>query len=137
MDKERLFPHLILWICSHLSTLASKNRVLFYLAAVTCLTWSACMTPCLAIAAERSRAQFFPAHWHRVDSWKTVWQWVALSPLTFFLTVFACFWEISPDFRFFCRFTIDLYIKIVVIVNAFFSVDKSSFFNKINRLRTK
>ena len=55
----------------------------------------------------------------------------------FFFAFFACFLEISPDFRFFCRFTIDLYIKIVVIVNAFFSVDKSSFFNRIKRLREK
>ena len=55
----------------------------------------------------------------------------------FFFDVFACFLEESRDFRFFCRFTIDLYIKIVVIVNAFFSVDKSLFFNRINRLRAK
>ena len=55
----------------------------------------------------------------------------------FFFDGFACFLEISPHFRFFCRFTIDLYIKIVVIVNAFFSVDKSLFFNRINRLHAK
>ena len=51
--------------------------------------------------------------------------------------VFACFLKLSPDFRVFHRFTIDLYIKIVVIVNADFSVDKSLFFNRINRLRAK
>lgn len=55
----------------------------------------------------------------------------------FFFDGFACLLEISPEFRFFCRFTIDLYIKIVVIVNAVFSVDKSLFFNRINRLHAK
>jgi len=50
---------------------------------------------------------------------------------------FARFLKISPDFCFFYRFTIDLYIKIVVIVNAVFSVDKSLFFNRIKRLREK
>ena len=61
-----------------------------------------------------------------------------MSPLAFFFEMlFACFLKISPDFRFFYRFTIDLYIKIVVIVNADFSVDKSLFFNRINRLRAK
>ena len=55
----------------------------------------------------------------------------------FFGMLFACFLKISADFRFFYRFTIDLYIKIVVIVNAVFSVDKSLFFNRINRLREK
>ena len=49
--------------------------------------------------------------------------------------VLHVFFEISADFRFFYRFTIDLYIKIVVIVNASFSVDKSFFFNRIKRLR--
>ena len=55
----------------------------------------------------------------------------------FFLMLFARFLEISADFRFVCRFTIDLYIKIVVIVNAVFSVDKSLFFNRIKRLHQK
>ena len=55
----------------------------------------------------------------------------------FFEMLFACSLKISPDFGFFYRFTIDLYIKIVVIVNAVFSVDKSLFFNRINRLHEK
>ncbi len=47
------------------------------------------------------------------------------------------FFENIPGLPLFYRFTIDLYIKIVVIVNAVFSVDKSLFFNRINRLREK
>jgi len=47
------------------------------------------------------------------------------------------FWKKTAAFAFFCRFTIDSYIKIVVIVNADLSVDKSFFFNRINRLRAK
>lgn len=72
------------------------------------------------------------------DFLKTVLQYLLESSWTsFFCVVFACFLKLSPDFRVFHRFTIDLYIKIVVIVNADFSVDKSIFFNRINRLREK
>ena len=55
----------------------------------------------------------------------------------FFLEIFAGLVKVSPQFAVFDRFTIDLYIKIVVIVNAGFSVDKSLFFNRIKRLREK
>jgi hypothetical protein len=39
---------------------------------------------CLEIKAERSRMRFFHEHRYPGTSWKTVWQWVALSLLAFF-----------------------------------------------------
>lgn len=54
-----------------------------------------------------------------------------------FFGVFASFWLLQVRDAVFCRFTKELYIKIVVIVNAEISVDKSLFFNRINCLHAK
>ena len=95
------------------------------------------MGSCLAMNVERPRALFFTEAGIEVipGDGLAVARDVAVG--FFFGMLFACFLKISPDFSFFYRFTIDLYIKIVVIVNAFFSVDKSIFFNRINCLRAK
>ena len=62
---------------------------------------------------------------------------VSVAVNVFFCALFAGFWKKRRRSRFFCRFTIDSYIKIVVIVNAALSVDKSLFFNRINCLHAK
>ena len=140
MDKDRLFPHLILWICRHLSTAASKNH-----------GFSCCSD--MFDVHRTLRSLFGNQVWQLSlsDHGRCSFANVGIEVIPedglavgrdvvvgfFFEMLFACFLKISPDFRFFYRFTIDLYIKIVVIVNAVFSVDKSFFFNRINRLRAK
>ena len=140
MDKDRLFPHLILWICRHLSTAASKNHgfsccsgMFDVLRTLRSLfgnqVWQLSLSDHGCCSCANAGIEVIPAR--RFGSGARCRRWLFLGML------FACFLKISPDFRFFYRFTIDLYIKIVVIVNADFSVDKSLFFNRINRLRAK
>ena len=140
MDKDRLFPHLILWICRHLSTAASKNHgfsccrgIFDVLRTLRSLfgnqVWQLSLSDHGCCSFANLGIEVIPAK--RFGSGSGGRRWLVWGML------FACCLKISPDFRFFYRFTIDLYIKIVVIVNADFSVDKSLFFNRINRLRAK
>lgn len=140
MDKDRLFPHLILWICRHLSTVRSKNHgfsccsgMFGVLRTLRSLfgnqVWQLSLSDHGRCSFANVGIQVIPGR--RFGSGSRCRRWLFLGML------FACFLKLSPDFRFFYRFTIDLYIKIVVIVNAVFSVDKSLFFNRIKRLRAK
>lgn len=135
VDKTRVFPHLILWIYRQLSTAASQKigfdavlAIFYYFLLCRPLKWHPD-----GGRPGVGQAVFF----EQLAITDSVGVFSKSSCKTLFGAVFDFFFE-NPRFSRFCRrFIIDLYKKIVVIVNAEISVDKSFFFNRISHLQQK